>query len=140
VIRAELPRDGFGASRRDEMERKDAGTRFYSPKAVPRKEGRDLEKRIRFEATTERNPSPAWGGRRCLTGGSAASATHGERQTRQRARAACWASGWIRPKRDAVRARGDKQAAGSGRTAALGRSNAGRGERLGCRAKNKEER
>jgi hypothetical protein len=43
VVRAEPPRDGFGASLRDGMERRGARARFYSPKAVPRKEGEDLE-------------------------------------------------------------------------------------------------
>jgi hypothetical protein len=38
VIRAEPPRDSFGASLRDRMERRGARTRFYSLKAVPRKE------------------------------------------------------------------------------------------------------
>jgi hypothetical protein len=41
VIRAEPPRDDFGASLRDGMERRDARARFYSPKAIPRKERRD---------------------------------------------------------------------------------------------------
>jgi hypothetical protein len=42
VIRAEPPRDGFGASRRDGMGRRGAQARFYSPKAVSRKERRDM--------------------------------------------------------------------------------------------------
>jgi hypothetical protein len=41
VIRAVLPRGGLGASHRDEMERKSTGTRFYSLKAIPRKERGD---------------------------------------------------------------------------------------------------
>jgi hypothetical protein len=47
VIRAEPPRDGFGASLRDGMERRDARARFYSPKAVPIKERKDLGGKIR---------------------------------------------------------------------------------------------
>jgi hypothetical protein len=43
VVRAEPPRDGFGASLRDGMERRGARARFYSPEAVPRKEGEDLD-------------------------------------------------------------------------------------------------
>jgi hypothetical protein len=43
VVRAETPRNGFGASLRGGMERRGARTRFYRPKTVPRKEGEDLD-------------------------------------------------------------------------------------------------
>jgi hypothetical protein len=43
VVRAEPPRDGFGASLRGGMERRGARARFYSPKAIPRKEVKDLD-------------------------------------------------------------------------------------------------
>jgi hypothetical protein len=43
VVRAEPSRGGFGALLRGRMERKGARARFYSSKAVPRKEGEDLD-------------------------------------------------------------------------------------------------
>jgi hypothetical protein len=47
VVRAEPSRDGFGALLRGRMERRGVRARFYSPKAVPRKEGEDLEGKFR---------------------------------------------------------------------------------------------
>jgi hypothetical protein len=43
VVRAEPSQDGFGASLRGRMKQRGARARFYSPKAVPRKEGEDLD-------------------------------------------------------------------------------------------------
>jgi hypothetical protein len=99
VIRAEPPRDGFGASLRDRMERRSARTRFYSPKAVPRKEGRDLGngfdrwlrwKEIRAGVGRKKMSPDRW--------------SHGvsdaREETRQRALASQAAGAWwARPKR-----------------------------------------
>jgi hypothetical protein len=154
VIRAELPQDGFGASRRDRMERKGAGLGFIAQRRFQeRKEG--IGKRIRFGGYDARKSEPAsWEGRRwpdtratmsatktkkegarALVGSAAGSARdvkQGEgrvgraRDEKQtRARAAGLAGLGPRRGNGERRARGSKWAAGEG---------------LGCRAESKEEK
>jgi hypothetical protein len=48
VLRATPSWDGSDAPRRNRMERKDVRARFYSPKAIPRKERGDWVERFDF--------------------------------------------------------------------------------------------
>jgi hypothetical protein len=65
VIRAEPPRDGFGASLRVGMERRGVRARFYSLKAVPRKERRDLRNGFDRWLRWKKIRLASWEGRRC---------------------------------------------------------------------------